>query len=109
MAEKIVVHCRCHRMMLPAGGGRSALAQGLIHDSMKERAALSSRLRSFGSVTNQGTVAKYLSPSRDTVSRIPKSPPGPQAMVLGPVALRHNNDQSRCSRTPPRPLIRHPI
>jgi hypothetical protein len=28
---------------------------------MKERAALSGRLRSFGSVTSQGTVAKYLS------------------------------------------------
>jgi hypothetical protein len=61
MAEKKVVHCRCHRMILPAGGGRSALAQGLTHYCMKERVAPSNRLRSFGPVTNQGTVAKYLS------------------------------------------------
>ena len=36
---------------------------------MKERAAPSGRLRSFGPVTSQGTVAKYLSEGRDTVSR----------------------------------------
>ena len=36
---------------------------------MKERAAPSDRLRSFGPVTSQGTVAKYLSEGRDTVSR----------------------------------------
>jgi len=78
MAERVVVHCRCHRMMLPVGGGRSASAQGLTHYSMMEKAAPSNGLRSFGPVTNQGTVAKYLSPGRDTVSRIPKNPPGPQ-------------------------------
>ena len=36
---------------------------------MKERAAPSGRLRSFGSVTSRGTVAKYLSEGGDTVSR----------------------------------------
>src|SRR6266849_3769717 len=36
---------------------------------MRERAAPSGRLRSFGSVTSQVTVAKYLSENRDTVSR----------------------------------------
>ena len=36
---------------------------------MKERAAPFGRLRSFGSVTSRGTVAKYLSKERDTVSR----------------------------------------
>ena len=35
----------------------------------KERAASFERLRSFGSVTNQRTVAKYLSEGRDTVAR----------------------------------------
>jgi hypothetical protein len=73
MAEKIAVHCRCHRMVLPAGGGRSEVAQGLTNYSTKERAALSDRLRSFVPVTNQGTVVKYLNQSRDTISRIPKS------------------------------------
>jgi len=34
---------------------------------MKERAAHSGRLRSFGSVTSRGTVAKYLSEGGDTV------------------------------------------
>src|ERR1051325_45046 len=78
MAKKIVVHCRCHRMVPPAGGGRKGAAQRLTGYSRKERTAPSNRLRSFGPVTNKGTVAKYLSPSRDTVSRIPKNPPGPQ-------------------------------
>jgi hypothetical protein len=36
---------------------------------MKERAAPFGRLRSFGPVTSQGTVAKYLSEGRDTVAR----------------------------------------
>src|SRR5713226_2908974 len=36
---------------------------------MRERAAPSGRLRSFGSATSQGTVAKYLSEGRDIVSR----------------------------------------
>src|SRR2546427_9665005 len=36
---------------------------------MRERPAPSGRLRSFGSVTSQVTVAKYLSETRDTVSR----------------------------------------
>ena len=36
---------------------------------MEERAAPSGRLRSFGSVTSPGTVAKYPSGDRDTVSR----------------------------------------
>ena len=36
---------------------------------MKEGAVPSGRLRSFGSVPSQGTVAKYLSEGRDTVSR----------------------------------------
>src|SRR5689334_6046989 len=76
MAKKIVVHCRCHRMVPPAGGGRSASAQRLTGYSRKERAAPSNRLRSFGPVTHQGTVAKYLSPSRDTISRMPKNPTG---------------------------------
>ena len=35
---------------------------------MRERAAPSGRLRSFGPVTSQVTVAKYLSEGRDTVS-----------------------------------------
>ena len=35
---------------------------------MKERAVPSGRLRSFGSVTSQRTVAKFLSEGRDTVS-----------------------------------------
>jgi hypothetical protein len=83
MAEMIAVHCRCHRMVLPADGGRSALAQGLTRYSMKERVAPFNGLRSFGPVTNQGTVAKYLSPSRNMVSLMSKNPPGPQAMMLG--------------------------
>src|SRR6266852_3830475 len=36
---------------------------------MRERPAPSGRLRSFGSVASQVTVAKYLSENRDTVSR----------------------------------------
>src|SRR6185295_743752 len=35
---------------------------------MRERVTPSSRLRSFGSVTSQATVAKYLNESRSTVS-----------------------------------------
>ena len=70
MAEKIVVHCRCHRMVLSAGGGRSAVAKGLTHYSMKESAAPSDRLRSFGPLTNQGTVAKYLSHSMNNTNQM---------------------------------------
>jgi len=36
---------------------------------MREHAARSGRLRNFGSVTRKGTVAKYLSEGRVTVSR----------------------------------------
>jgi hypothetical protein len=36
---------------------------------MKEKTALSRRLRNFGSVTRKGPVAKYLSKGREAVSR----------------------------------------
>ena len=48
-------------------GGEIRYHRELQALSMKERAAPSGRLRSFGSVTSRGTVAKYLSEGGDTV------------------------------------------
>ena len=48
-------------MVSPDGRGRSSVAQGVTGLRKKERAASFGRLRSFGPVTSQGTVAKYLS------------------------------------------------
>jgi hypothetical protein len=50
---------------------------------MKERAAPFGRLRSFGPVTSQGTVAKYLSQRKDIVA-------GESILLAGNIDGREN-------------------
>ncbi len=55
------MHCRCQRIVLLDAARDLSKHKYLEHESMKGKAALPGRVRSFGPVTSRRTVAKYLS------------------------------------------------